>query len=66
MKIEEQFPYECIIKETKRNFIPMMIDYENESVWNQKGQSSENGEWYSFDEVIFIKNNEFIELFNRI
>lgn len=56
------YPYECVIKETGRVFTPILIDYENKSLWWQKGQASENGEWVSFEDVIFIKNVNFIEL----
>jgi hypothetical protein len=31
----------------------------------QQGQASESGEWLGFDEVIFIKNNDFIDLTER-
>jgi len=58
----QKFPYECIIKETKEEFVPTIIDYDNQQVWNQTAQTSESGEWYSFDEVIFKKNKNFKEL----
>ena len=57
-----KFPYKCIVKESARDFTPIMIDYDSQMVWWQKGQASDNGEWLSFDEVIFIKNDDFIDL----
>lgn len=56
--MKPKFPYICIVKETKRKFTPMMVDYDNEMVWWQKGQASENGEWLSYDDVIFIEKNK--------
>jgi hypothetical protein len=53
-----KFPYICIVKETKKKFTPMMVDYGNEMVWWQKGQASENGEWLSYDDVIFEEKDK--------
>ena len=62
MIMNTKFPYKCIVKESAREFIPITIDYDSKMVWWQKGQASDNGEWLSFDEVIFIKNDDFIDL----
>jgi hypothetical protein len=47
------YPYECTIIETNEKFIPTIIDFDNRQFWRQMGQASENGVWYSFDEVIY-------------
>lgn len=60
--METKYPYTCIVINTRDKFIPTVIDYDNEMVWHQKGQASENGDWYGFDEVEFEKNKLFIDL----
>ena len=57
-----KFPYECVIKETGKRFIPILIDYMNKLVQWQKGQSSDNGEWLDFEDVEFFKIETFIDL----
>ena len=57
-----KFPYECTIKETGIKFTPIIIDYDNEQVWWQKGQASDNGEWLDFSNVTFSKVETFIDL----
>jgi len=59
--MKTKFPYECTVKETGRKFTPIMIDYDNEQVW-QQGQASGNGEWLDFDDVEFSKVETFIDL----
>lgn len=58
----KKFPYECTDLESGRTFIPTIIDFENQSVWWQKGQASGNGVWVSFEEVSFKRNPEFQDL----
>lgn len=60
--MNSKFPYECTDKETSRTFIPTMIDYENQQVWWQRGQSSDNGGWKDFRDVEFKKNDKFVDL----
>jgi hypothetical protein len=60
--ISEKFPYECTEISSGRTFIPTMINYENQMVWRQNGQASDNGEWLYFEEVVFKKNPNFVEL----
>jgi hypothetical protein len=57
---ETKFPYECTVIETGVKFIPIMINYDNEQVWWQQGQASDNGEWLDFTEVNFNKRKKFI------
>ena len=57
-EFEKKFPYECKIKESGTVFVPTMIDFDNEQVWRQRAQTSECGEWYSFEEVEFIRSPE--------
>lgn len=65
MIMKTKFPYKCIVKESARDFTPIIIDYDSQMVLWQKGQASDNSEWLGFDEVIFIKNNDFIDLTER-
>ena len=58
----KKFPYECTLKETGGKFTPTIIDYDNEEVWYQKSQVSDDGEWIGFEEVIFEKLDTFIDL----
>jgi len=51
-----KFPYKCLLVSNRTEFTPTMIDFENQQLWHQKGQASENGEWHSFDEVYFMEN----------
>ena len=60
--METKYPYECTIKETGETFVPIQIDYDNRNVWHQRSQVSCDGEWYSFDEVIFKRIETFIDL----
>ena len=57
-----KFPYNCIVKETKRKFTPIVIDFDNQQVWWQHGQASDNGEWLDFRDVTFEKVETFIDL----
>ncbi len=62
-----KFPYKCFLKNADNftigdTFIPTMIDYENEMVWRQKGQASDNGEWIAFEDLIFINVENFVDL----
>ena len=57
--LRNRFPYECEVKLTGETFTPILIDYDNEMVWRQIGQGSENGDWYDFDDVYFKKNHFF-------
>lgn len=54
-----KYPYICKINNSGIEFTPTRVDYENQRVWHQKGQASENGEWYDFDEVTFKDNPDF-------
>ncbi len=61
-----KFPYECILKENpSTKFTPILIDYDNQMVWWQKGQASENGEWIAFEDVIFRKIETFVDLTSK-
>lgn len=53
-----KFPYICVVKETKKRFTPTIVDFDNEMVWWQKGQASDNGEWLSYDDVIFEEKDK--------
>lgn len=57
-----KFPYTCKVISSGLQFTPVTIDYDNRTVYRQIGQSSGSGEWYDFDELIFEKNKDFIEL----
>jgi len=64
--VMNKYPYECEYKVKSyginSTFIPTRIDYENQMVWHQKGQSSGNGEWIDFEDVIFTRNPQFKNL----
>jgi hypothetical protein len=62
--MKTKFPYECTVRETGRKFIPMIIDYEKQRIWWQKGLEPENGAWLEFKEVEFRKISTFNELSN--
>ena len=55
---DRKFPYKCTIVDSKKEFIPTMIDFDNCMVWHQKGQASGNGEWLSLDEVYITRNED--------
>ena len=40
-------------------FFPTMIDFLNEMVWWQKGQSSDSGVWLDFSDVLITENKDF-------
>lgn len=48
--------YRAWIKSENRMFYPTMIDFDNECAWNQIAQTSESGEWYSFDDIILMQS----------
>lgn len=52
MKIfKKKYPIEAVIKDSGKTFTVIMIDFDNQQVWEQQGQASGNGCWYAFDEV---------------
>lgn len=61
-----KFPYKCVILKTKETFYPTLIDYDNEMVWHKLGQSSGNGIWYDFENVVLFSNPDFIDLTVKI
>jgi len=61
-----RFPYKCILVSDRTEFIPTVIDFDVCQVWHQKGQGSENGEWYSFDEVYFMENQSSSDFVNYL
>jgi len=48
----KRFPIECEFKEGGEKFVPTMIDFDNQMVWRQFGQASENGSWVDMDDLI--------------
>jgi hypothetical protein len=62
----QKYPYNCEYKVKSYGinptFTPTRIDYENQMVWHQKGQSSGNGEWIDFEDIIFTRNLQFKNL----
>lgn len=58
----EKYPYFCTEKASGREFTPVSIDYDNQQVVWQKGQSSDAAYIFGFDEVIFKKNPYFVDL----
>lgn len=46
----EKFPYKFVMNEDGEEFLPPMIDFDNEEVWRQVGQASGNGEWIGMNE----------------
>lgn len=48
-----KYPYKCIMRDVGKEFVPTIIDYENNQVWWQKSQVSDDGEWIGFEEVVF-------------
>jgi len=62
---DRKYPYFCIVKKTGLWFTPTQIDYDNEQVWRQTSQASDSGDWYSFNEVKFSRNPDFVDPCDR-